>query len=190
MRGISLDELIAAEHNLALDREDSYLISYPEFVRFFRELDLIDRHHLIIGAHLVYGWMPTILRFKSIYFDQVARMLNDVKAGRRLGEDELDAVKELINNSMVGTSKLLHFVNPHLYPIWDSRISRFITGKAYHYFVNDVASYLAYLAMCQTLVQDARFPAFHRSVEHKLGYAVSPLRAVELVIYTTAQGAG
>jgi hypothetical protein len=185
MRKISIDELIAAERIIDLDRGDTYLISYPEFVRFYRELDVIDRHHLIVGASMVYGWMPTILGFKSRNFETVTRLVNDVKRGRRLQEGELAIVRRLINNSLVGTLKLLHFTNPDLYPIWDSKICAYIGGKTHT--VNDIGTYLAYVENCEELIRDERFADIHASIERKLGYSVSPLRAVELVMFTTAK---
>ena len=82
-------------------------------------------------------------------------------------------------------TKLLHFANPSLYPIWDSKICAFLTDKKHT--VNHVESYLEYVQYCDELVRDARFGDVHRSVERKLTYAVSPYRAVELVFFTVAQ---
>jgi len=186
MRRVSIDELIIAERNIDLDRASTYLTSYPEIVRYFRELAVIDRHHLIIGANLVYGWMPTILKFKSQHFEEVARLANSVRVGSRLAKNELVVVKRLINNSMVGTSKLLHFANPYLYPIWDSKICEYLGNRAYHYVVNSVERYLDYLQNCEELIQEECFVNVHRSVEERLGYAVSPYRAVELVLFASA----
>jgi hypothetical protein len=186
MRRVSIDELIIAERNIDLNRASTYLISYPEIVRYFRELAVIDRHHLIIGANLVYGWMPTILNFKSKRFEEIARLVNRVKAGSRLAKGELIDVRQLINNSMTGTSKLLHFANPYLYAIWDSRICEYLSNRAYHYVVNSIDRYLDYLQNCEELIQEERFVDIHRSVEARLGYAVSPYRAVELVLFASA----
>ena len=38
----------------------------------------------------------------------------------------LQAIDEVapINRSWVGTSKFLHFLNPEIFPIWDSRVAR------------------------------------------------------------------
>lgn len=185
MRKISIDELIATERGIELDRADTYLTSYREFVLFFRELDLIDRHSLVIGANLVYRWMPTVLRFKSSDFETVAQLVNRVKKGHRLGRGELNTDKQLVNNSMVGTSKLLHFVNPHLYPIWDSRICAYMGCKAHT--VNRIDIYVAYVCNCEGLIQDERFADVQRSIEKKLAYVVSPFRAVELVIFAGAR---
>jgi len=40
---------------------DSYIEAYPEFLKYFASIEKIERHHLIISSHFVYGWMPTII---------------------------------------------------------------------------------------------------------------------------------
>ena len=56
-------------------------------------------------------------------------LLNKAKSGNLLNSEELEIVKKCVNNSLVGTSKLLHFINPSIYAIWDSKIFRNITEK-------------------------------------------------------------
>jgi len=126
-----------------------------------------------------------------VYFPKVhstershqAALLNTAKAGSQLSAQEVDQVKGLVNNSVVGASKLLHFVNPRLCAIWDSRICKYLEGRAHAYLVNSVDRYLAYLGVCDNLVRNPRFAKPHESVERKLGYAVSGLRAVELILF-------
>lgn len=183
---VSIEQLAILVRETDFSSMETYLVSYPEFVRYFEQVDVIARHHLIVGANMVYGWMPTILHFKSQDFDAVVRLLNDVKRGRLLSPDELTQVKDLINHSMVGASKLLHFVHPELYPIWDSKICVYLTGKRYAYVVNNVATYIAYLEHCHTLVQEAHFEQIHRLVQERLGYPVSACRAVELILFAAA----
>jgi hypothetical protein len=62
----------------------------------------------------------------------------------------------VINNSMVGVSKLLHFINPERYAIWDRRVASY-PQRTYHWS----GAYLDYLALCHTLVGDARFLPVH-----------------------------
>jgi hypothetical protein len=93
----------------------------------------------------------------------------------------------LINHSMVGASKLLHFVNPQAFAIWDSKIYRFVHSKAPHqYRVNSPKAYSDYLCLLAKLQCDKRFPAFHVSINQKMGYPVSALRAIEIVMFQNA----
>lgn len=110
--------------NIIRSDYDSYLETYPEFIQYFRNIDRIERHHLIISSHFIYGWMPTILNIDLKSINEVLRLLNEVKSGKLLTVEELMILKKCINNSLVGLSKLLHFINPRSYAIWDSRIFR------------------------------------------------------------------
>ena len=115
------------------DVNKSYLNSYNEFIKFFRNKDGIDKEDFIIGCHFVYGWMPTVLNLDLTYFDEYHILSNlfKVKNGNYLlSKEELGQINKCINNSMVGTSKLLHFINPNIYAIWDSKIfSYFFPNK-------------------------------------------------------------
>jgi hypothetical protein len=48
-----------------------------------------------------------------------------------------------INNSVVGTSKFLHFVAPEIFPIWDSRIAA-VFGFRHDYQINNALNYRKY----------------------------------------------
>lgn len=82
--------------------------------------------------------MPTILNLKKyendtdsseVNLEDEVVLINKAKKGESLDEKELDLLKRRINNSMVGLSKLLHFINPEQYAIWDSKIYRCIRGN-------------------------------------------------------------
>ena len=65
-----------------------------------------------------------------------------------LSGTEIADLATLVNNSLVGASKLLHFVAPNTYSIWDSKVFSFVHEKRPHnYRVNDVGAYQGYLAL-------------------------------------------
>lgn len=35
--------------------------AYQEFLQYFKNVDIITLHHLVIASHFAYGWMPKIL---------------------------------------------------------------------------------------------------------------------------------
>lgn len=110
--------------------KENYLVSYPHFLNYFKNLESINLENLIIGISFTYSWMPTIL--KSIKLqnpDVIISILNNVKNGKQIEEDELLLLKTVFNNSLVGTSKLLHFINPNQYAIWDSRVFKFLNNE-------------------------------------------------------------
>ena len=124
MKNLSFENLKKDVETFILTENDSYVDSYSEFINYFKNIDWIEKHNLVIASHFVYGWMPTIIQLDTKNVDEVLSALNAVKAGHSVTESQLEIIKKCINNSMVGTSKLLHFINPNLYAIWDSRIFR------------------------------------------------------------------
>ena len=140
---------------------------------------------------MAYGWMPTIVevlpRLANVDLAQGAELLTRAKRTGTLGNDEIAALAALINNSLVGASKLLHFVAPENFAIWDSRIYRFLHELTPHaHRVKRVEHYRDYLTTLAHLRSDPRFPGFHRSINEKLGYPVSAFRALELVMFLNA----
>ena len=127
--------------------------------------------------------MPRTLRFRSQDFDSAVTILNAVKSGSPIGEWELNLLKSLIDNSMVAVSKLLHFVQPDLYVIWDRRVYTYVHGRYSQYRIQKPRNYLAFLDNCREITLDDRFKLVHASMNRKIGYEVSPLRALELVMY-------
>jgi hypothetical protein len=112
-----------------------------------------DEMQLLATAHAVYGWMPTILK----KVNNLLQMSNFVIGVRGLSFADAHPIVERmatlgpgsvffsLNNSVVGTSKLLHFLLPDLFPIWDSRIARLFNFKnASH---NRPLAYLSYFEL-------------------------------------------
>jgi hypothetical protein len=163
---------------------DSYLFSYPEFLSYFGSIDKITKHNFIIGVNFSYAWMPTIFEFKSETFDEVVFILNKVKAGSIPTIEELNILKYMINNSLVGTSKLLHFINPSLIPIWDSRVFKYLIGKQpYQNLIGNPQHFLDYVKFCNEVMKEDNFIQLKKYLEIKIGYEMSPMRIVEIVMY-------
>ena len=134
--------------------------------------------------------MPTILTLNGSSDDYAAaaNLLTQIKYGAAATASHLETLANLVNNSLIGTSKLLHFLRPDLYAIWDSRVCRFIYGK---YMVDsrprEIERYFAYLENCRELATDPRYPALHAEIcNNRIGMNVAPLRAIEWVMYSAA----
>lgn len=166
---------------------NSYLLSYPHLLSYFASRDIFDASDLVRGAHMVYGWMPTILNLAKSPnpdFNIGAEILNRARRDGRLSKDAIKSLVKLINNSLVGTSKLLHFVAPNKFAIWDSKVYTFVyEERPHHHQLNQVDRYCKYLRKLKKLCRDPRFKSFHESVNRKVGYDVSPMRAIELVMF-------
>jgi hypothetical protein len=183
MKKITVEQIIRDEEKVRFQPDDSYLQSYPEFVAYFAGLEEIARHNLIIAANFVYGWMPRTLRFRSQDFEPAVAIVNAVKRSSMISEQELLVLRNLIDNSMVAVSKLLHFVRPDLYVIWDRRVYAYVNGKYSQWQIQKPHNYMAFLDNCHEIAHDRRFTPVHASMNRKVGYEVSALRALELVMY-------
>lgn len=176
------------EETTTISSDVSYIISYQSLVKFFADKkNLLSINDLVCGSHMVYGWMPTVLQlYPNSKFDlkDAVSLVNSAKAGDSLNVSQLGDLASLVNNSVVGASKLLHFVSPNNFAIWDSRIYSFIYEERPHnYRVNNPQKYLEYLELLRGMSKHVRFPDFYKSVKKKIGYEVTPFRALELVMF-------
>lgn len=182
-KNLTFEKLLSDVSSFDVDPNESYILTYPEFLNYFKRIERLDKHNLVIGSHFVYGWMPTIIQLKlENQYDSLDYM-NKVKSGELLSERELTHLKRCINNSLVGLSKLLHFINPNLYAIWDSRIFRYLTDKNTAYGIDKPVNYIEYLNGLRQIVQNPNFYQIQDRVQMHFDYPVSPLRTVELVMF-------
>ena len=180
---VTIDNFIQDCNNFKVDKQ-TYDISYPEFLKYFNNIKIITKHNLVIGINFTYGWMPTIFDFRSDNFEDAIVILNNVKKGLALTLVQLELLKGLFNNSLVGTTKLLHFINPDKYAIWDSRVYYYLTGElAYNHRIGNCEAYLSFLTFCDYLTQLKEYDTIHSSICEKLGYSMTKYRTVELIMY-------
>ena len=106
-----------------------YQSNYPVLIEAVADIckNLNDQSFSLI-AHLVYAWMPTILKsidsnekHKNICQKVLCLDSNEIHKIKDFIQDDL--TKDLVNNSWVGLSKVLHFINPAVFPIWDSNVA-------------------------------------------------------------------
>ncbi|ULQ51948.1 hypothetical protein [Flavihumibacter fluvii] len=128
--------------------------------------------------------MPTILNLDLFDEKDILTILNEVKTGKLLDAISLSKVKKAINNSMVGSSKLLHFIRPDLYAIWDSRIfKKYYPNKKSTYGIDNPNNYLQYLNDLTEFSKQSDIEKLREKVNGLLGYPVSALRAIEYVLF-------
>jgi hypothetical protein len=183
VRRVTVEEIIRDEPNVQFQPGDSYLLSYPEFIAYFANLDQITQHNVIIAANFTYGWMPRILTFKSQDLAGAVGVLNAARGETLITECELGLLRNLIDNSLVAVSKLLHFVNPRRYAIWDRRVYTYISGRCSQAQIQKPRNYLEFLDNCREITSDRRFEPAYASMNRKIGYGVTSYRALELVMY-------
>jgi len=172
-------------------KEDSYLNSYGYFIKHFEiGIESCDDLAIITGAFMIYGWMPTIL--KNFDFNQLSKaseILRKAKSSDQLDKNELEILSKCINNSFVGTSKLLHFVNPLSFPILDSVIFRAICSKMPQKI--SAPMYLAYQKKMKELSTTREAEDLRQDVNSKLSSIlgihhqnqVTTIRALEMILF-------
>ena len=184
MNNIAIQDILRFSDSLKNeDPEHTYHKAYYYFVKYFSDKDILTEQDLVIGANFAYGWMPTIMNFKSNDFEKALDILNKARGSERISSDEILILKSLINNSLVGVSKLLHFVNPEIYAIWDSRVCHFLLGKSHKYIVEKIELYWDYLDLCQRIAVSEDLKQIHVLFESSIQYKVSKFRVVEQLIF-------
>lgn len=185
MNTITIPKLLNDANNFSVASNDSFMVSYCEFIKFFATIKEIDYHSMVIGIHFTYAWMPTIFDFRSNKFDVVISILNKAKIGKNIKIEELEILKNCFNNSLVGVSKILHFINPEKFAIWDSRVFHYLFNQqAYDYRISNCTTYLSYLELCHNLTKTSEYKEIHTIVEEKIGYSISNIRSIELIMYS------
>ena len=185
-----IEQLTKIANNFDSTKEN-YLLSYPYFLSYFKNLQTINIENLIIGISFTYSWMPTILSINpknevdtKELIEKSIEILNSVKNGQQINEEQLTTLKSAFNNSLVGTSKLLHFINPKQYAIWDSRVFKFLNNEEPHkYKLERPKTYIEYLDFIEKLKSEKAFNSFYELMKQKVGYEITEYRALELAFF-------
>lgn len=109
---------------------DPYIKAWGVITRHFAKPHALSWDDVVIALHLAYSWMPTIpdldrsFSLTACERSRIVSILNRVRSGGEIpSHEELILLKTYSNNSIVGASKLLHFIAPKYCPIWDKRVA-------------------------------------------------------------------
>jgi len=180
------DELLRElQEKLKIITPDSkYAATYPHFIQYFRNIEEISEHEFFISVHFVYGWMRRIPKLYLDHLDDCIICLNQARSPALLIEPQFIILKDTINHSVIGPSKLLHFINPELYPIWDTNVCRFLYGVEGNDKVNNVGRYLHYLKFMHQVIQSPQMTTFYSAYKQKFhDEECVKLRAVENTMF-------
>jgi hypothetical protein len=150
-------ELEKLDHKKIMDfaKMISTFSNEPIFINYFYLLDFVKRNIAVkdgttlIGiSHTVYGWMPRMLLNTNnniiSNINEVNTIWKNISSGS-LDHEFLSKISQITNNSIRGGSKLLHFINPKHYAIFDSHVFKAITNKDgydYDYSINNFIMYI------------------------------------------------
>lgn len=113
--------------------KDEILAWYATSEKVFIKQPLETKEDFIKLIAFAYSWMPTIpkkvkLNIQSKDWREYKQLIDKLKRSRKVDKqvvilDELfEKIVPVINNSIVGTSKVLHFIAPKKVPIIDSNV--------------------------------------------------------------------
>jgi hypothetical protein len=191
-------------------QRDTYGNSYRALINLAAaSIDDPQNDSAIALACAVYGWMPTILKEHKIKIGNINSRfpLQEIKMIESWKDAEtfLSHIDEIapINGSWVGTSKFLHFLNPYIFPIWDSRVAvsfhskisiqaitaaeqgRSLSTMQLNYFCNRKDHYLEYTKFMLDFKQSA--PRWVTVMQNEIGnqhkHCPTELRCLELVLF-------
>ena len=120
-------------HLKSQTRENFYQLTRPLFLKYSQQVERLNKDDLMYLIAFAYSWMPTIPKVSySLDIDErlnkAVLFINKVKFWdvniKKLDSylEEFENLKSFTNNSYVGMSKVLHFINPNLFCIYDSRV--------------------------------------------------------------------
>jgi hypothetical protein len=164
---------------------------HSALLRLFARLDAKDENDLLAGALAVYGWMPTMMdtlssrnELKELIVDLASTESNRIVTTmtQYIGTGALRSV----NNSTVGTSKLLHFFLPRKVPIWDSVLAGSF-GLVHHYQLAREQCFVEYVQAVHTAAQLEDMPWETMNFADGHGLKASRVRQIEFTLYAFAR---
>jgi hypothetical protein len=190
----AIESIIDKAKMINLKGQNSYLKTYPYFINYFKEIDNLEVKDVVIGISFTYSWMPKILTIHEGNLEEIKDILNQIKnSSVSIQESDLSKLKSMFNHSLVGTSKLLHFINPDKYAIWDSNIYKFFKNTKYanQDKLQSETIYLKYLELLERLVKHNDFQEIYDGILSKIrkdmfliDYHMTKLRLAELILFS------
>ena len=181
------EDTLTSKYSVAIrciDASEQYLRTYPALIKSTAILAKeMGEDALPTIAHMAYGWMPTILKKFS---DSQPGIVGPATECRSF-EEASGLIQSLddspVNNSWVGMSKVLHFMNPKFFPIWDSRVAQHF-GLKYDYQINNRNHFLEYLTFVEENRKSDAVKRVQEAFVKEAGYSVSDVRACEFILFS------
>ena len=194
------------EFNKEINKKTSYTFSYNYYIDFFKKLQAEDdlEKWLVLGSSIVYAWMPTILNiggrnerdkvFNKSHLDNAVTCLKNINKQKDCLEYkvEINPLIKFINNSVVGTSKFLHFSYPDKFPIWDSRVESVLYETAHpkwdptksnYHRIKIIGNYMEYRKSCLELIKDNKNGLIKKFDKYEELKGLRDLRKIEFLLF-------
>jgi hypothetical protein len=181
-------QAIAANPVVTELRGHTYLATYPCIIAIGTSSGLADAQRFYQLAAMIYGWMPRVLRIDPEFTLQAIAAFGEAQTASsgNFHQVPIQNIKNCLH-SVVGASKLLHFVNPNVFPIWDSNIAKFLGISKSN--VESVAKYIDYVHEVNNIRGEKEFSEFFINFSAQYSarlfasgikpYPITEVRAVE-----------
>lgn len=191
----------------------TYIYSYPRILAHFSEFSS-DKHSpsykenlLIQGILMIYGWMPRIphLDFnEEVNSTDCSKIKENVDFLSRFNhkskddvylilsksDSDIENLKKFVDNSLTAVSKILHFIRPEDFLIWDSKIRK--TLGISEFYRNNIKKYREYISAFKSLRKEYeskdRIKRILEEAKEIFQYNISFARLIELALYVSAEG--
>ncbi|MCY4147851.1 MAG: hypothetical protein OXF73_00575 [Gammaproteobacteria bacterium] len=145
------------------DSNNFYVASYPSLHKAsqilcnqVRSNQILQLHTMLTLATLAFGWMPQRLGQYATDIDGIEAAfgginINDAKEAVVFLQNTFPepVLVSPTNNSWSGLSKVLHFINPSIFPIWDRKVAmNFHPLKNNQNWTNRLSRYISYISWC------------------------------------------
>ncbi len=118
---------------------------------------------------------------------EILKILATIVGSKDATEKQFDSLKEFTNNSSVGASKLLHFICPAFFPIWDSRVAKAFFGrkKISYQLVNKTKKWKIYTDTLREWTQISAVQKRCKELRDRVDFPreISDIRLLELVLF-------
>lgn len=192
----------------------TYIYSYPRILAHFSEF-LSDKYSpsyketlLIQGILMTYGWMPRIPR---LYFDTELNLIDSsniktnvefLSSFNHKNKDDaysilsssfkrIDKLVSFVDNSLTAVSKILHFIRPEDFLIWDSKIQNILGTSESYKGKDDISKYIQYISefkiLRETCESNNRIMDILEEAKEIFQYKISFARFIELALYVSAE---
>lgn len=167
-------------------------LSYKAFISYFEQLEYIGPHEFIIAVNFVHGWKSDKLMYGSTETNDlraIAAICSRAKLKERISRKDLGKLTRMCDNCFSTASKLLHLINPTTYAILDKHVYKYLYGLEWDDITNatGVDECFKYWDLCAVLSQSEEASQLCSEISAWLGYEVSNIRALEIVMFISGK---
>jgi hypothetical protein len=168
---------------------NSYLQTYPFLLNGIKSLMPLNQDRLLIAGSSIFSWMPTQSKINTTLLPSSLAIITNLKTHPLTKAYVLqlaNTFQTIRGSSVVAASKLIHFLYPDEYPIWDSRVRQNYGHAPKTDHQSDI--YMSYTATVKYLKSDLQVQTACANLNIRINAAGYPgsltiTRLIELCLF-------